>query len=60
MLAAAAAALKYSETLPNELFTIPEKSPVAAGTGRRPKQDGIKQFPGEKYVEAGASANGRG
>ncbi len=60
MLAAAAAALKYSETLPNELFSIPEKSPVAAGTGRRLKQDGIKQFPGEKHVEAGASANGRG
>lgn len=60
MLEAASAALKYTETLPNELFSIPEKSPVAAGTGRRLKQDGIKQFPGDKYVPAGAAANGHG
>jgi hypothetical protein len=60
MAAAAGAALKYTETLPNELFSIPEKSPVAAGTGRRLKQDGIKQFPGDKHVPAGAAANGHG
>ena len=47
MLAAAAAALKYSDSLPNSDFVIPEKSPNARGTGRKLKQDGIKQFPGD-------------
>ncbi len=47
MLDAAAKALAYNDTLPNNLFSIPEKSPVAAGTGRTPSQDGIKQFPGD-------------
>jgi acyl-CoA dehydrogenase family member 9 len=51
MLTAAAAALKYSDTLPNSNFAIPEKSPVARGTGRKLKQEGIKQFPGDRYVE---------
>jgi alkylation response protein AidB-like acyl-CoA dehydrogenase len=46
MLAAADAALKYSATLPNSEFVMPEKSPVAKGTGRANRQDGIKQFPG--------------
>ncbi|MDW8263170.1 MAG: acyl-CoA dehydrogenase family protein, partial [Phycisphaerales bacterium] len=46
MLAAAEAALKYSATLPNSEFAIPEWSPVARGTGRVSKQSGIKQFPG--------------
>jgi alkylation response protein AidB-like acyl-CoA dehydrogenase len=47
MLAAAAAAIKHNDTLPNDLFVIPEKSPVAAGTGKKLRQDGIRQFPGE-------------
>src|SRR5437762_6812751 len=47
MLAAADAALKYSATLPNDPFIIPESSPNAKGSGRTPTQDGIKQFPGE-------------
>jgi alkylation response protein AidB-like acyl-CoA dehydrogenase len=47
MLSAAAAALKHNDTLPNELFSIPERSPVAAGTGRPLRQEGIKQFPGD-------------
>lgn len=47
MLAAAEAALKYSSTLPNEEFSIPERSPTAKGTGRVLRQDGIKQFPGD-------------
>jgi hypothetical protein len=47
MLAAADAAIKYTETLPNSGFIIPERSPIAKGTGRTPKQDGIKQFPGD-------------
>ncbi len=47
MLAAADAAMKHSHSLPNEQFIIPEKSPSAQGTGRAPRQDGIKQFPGD-------------
>jgi hypothetical protein len=50
MLAAADAALKHSETLPNAQFVIPEKSPIAKGTGRTNKQDAIKQFPGPGEV----------
>ncbi len=60
MLRAADAALKHNDTLPNELFSIPERSPTAAGTGRRLKQDGIKQFPGDQHARAqatGASAS---
>ncbi len=56
MLAAAAAALRYSDTLANDLFSIPERSPVAAGTGRTLKQDGIKQFPGDSPVGTVKSA----
>ena len=47
MLAAAGAAMKHSESLPNTQYIIPEKSPIAKGTGRTPRQDGIKQFPGD-------------
>jgi hypothetical protein len=43
---AAEAALKYSDELPNDRYIIPEASPVARGTGRKPSRDGIKQFPG--------------
>jgi hypothetical protein len=46
MLAAAAAAIKHNDTLPNDQFVVPEKSPVAQGTGRPARQEGIKQFPG--------------
>ncbi|MCA9277453.1 MAG: hypothetical protein KDA29_15715, partial [Phycisphaerales bacterium] len=46
MLKAAEAALAHSETLPNSLFVVSERSPNAKGTGRTPKQDHIKQFPG--------------
>ncbi len=53
MRAAAQAALRYSNQLPNDRFAIPESSPVAPGTGRAPNQDGIKQFPGEKWKEPG-------
>jgi acyl-CoA dehydrogenase family member 9 len=51
MLTAAAAALKYSDSLPNSDFVIPEKSPIAQGQGRKKKQDSIKQFPGDRYVK---------
>jgi hypothetical protein len=49
MLKAAGMALKYTDTLPNSHFSIPEKTPApgAQGTGRERKQDGIKQFPGD-------------
>jgi alkylation response protein AidB-like acyl-CoA dehydrogenase len=43
---AADAELAYSAKLPNDRFVVPEASPNAKGTGRAPKQDGIKQFPG--------------
>lgn len=52
MLTAAEAALKFSETLPNSDYYIPEGSPNAKGTGKVPGQDGIKQFPGDAYVKA--------
>lgn len=51
MLKAAAAALKYTDSLPNSDYSIPEKtSPAAQGTGRNRKQEGIKQFPGDSEV----------
>ncbi len=49
MLTAADAAMAYTASLPNSDFVIPERSPIAKGTGRHVKQDGIKQFPGEKW-----------
>ena len=54
MLLAATAAIKHNDSLPNSDFIIPERSPVAGGTGKKPKQDGIKQFPGDKYANAAA------
>lgn len=53
MLEAAAAAIKHSDTLPNSEFYIPEGSPNAKGTGKPPKQEGIKQFPGEARNKGG-------
>ncbi|MCW5764990.1 MAG: acyl-CoA dehydrogenase family protein [Phycisphaeraceae bacterium] len=50
MLRAADAALKFSDSQPNGLYSIPERSPVAKGTGRALHQDGIKQFPGSPTV----------
>ena len=46
MLAAAAAAFKRSETLPNSDYVLPEKTPdlKARGTGRTPDQTHIPQF----------------
>lgn len=66
MLKAAAAALKHNDTLPNAEFSIPEKSPVAKGTGRPLTQQGIKQFPGTgfdgdpTFHGAGGTANQSG
>jgi alkylation response protein AidB-like acyl-CoA dehydrogenase len=50
MLSAADAAMAYTAALPNSDFVIPERSPIAKGTGRVAKQEGIKQFPGEKWA----------
>jgi acyl-CoA dehydrogenase family protein 9 len=50
MLSAAAAAIRHSDTEPNSLYAIPEKSPIAMGTGRKLPVDGIKQFPGTPMV----------
>jgi hypothetical protein len=47
MLAAAAAALKRADELPNDRYVIPEASPNACGTGRPPEHDGVRQFPGD-------------
>jgi acyl-CoA dehydrogenase family member 9 len=52
MRAAAEAALKFSDTLPNGAYAIPEKSPIAAGTGRTPNRVAIKQFPGDGHAGA--------
>ncbi len=49
MLKAADAALAHNDTLPNAQFVIPERSPTAKGTGRKPTQEGVKQFPGEGW-----------
>lgn len=54
MLRAADAAIRHNDALPNSDFIIPERSPVAAGTGRTPVQDGIKQFPGDTHAHANA------
>ncbi len=50
MLSSAAAAIRHSDSEPNALFAIPEKSPIAKGTGRKLPVDGIKQFPGSPMV----------
>lgn len=60
---AAAAALAWVETLPNEDYYIHEASPVAAGTGHPVQEAYIKQFPehGEPFVprpEGAASGDG--
>ena len=58
MRTAAKAAMAYSDTLPNSEFSIPEWSPSPArGTGRKLKQDGIKQFPGDRH--SGSDGNGQ-
>jgi acyl-CoA dehydrogenase family member 9 len=60
MLTAADVAMKYTESLANADFIIPEKSPIAKGTGRTPKQDGIKQFPGQTQESYKAAAQAAG
>ncbi|MBL8963325.1 MAG: acyl-CoA dehydrogenase, partial [Phycisphaerae bacterium] len=48
MLTAAEAALTHTESMPPDLFIIPERTPTPLrGKGRLPRQDGIRQFPGD-------------
>lgn len=46
MRVASDAARRHNDTLPNSDFYIHEASPVAAGTGKKPPKEHIKQFPG--------------
>lgn len=49
MLKAADAAMKHTESLPAKDYVIPEKTPTdLRGKGKTPRQDGIKQFPGDR------------
>ena len=48
MLRAAEAALKYSESIPNESFVIPERSPNAMGTGRTAQAGRDQAIPGRQ------------
>jgi acyl-CoA dehydrogenase family member 9 len=52
------AARRYNDSLPNSDFYIPESSPVAAGTGKMPPTEHIKQFPGGTASTAGDGAMG--
>jgi acyl-CoA dehydrogenase family member 9 len=52
MIAAADIAMKHNATLPAGEFIIPEKTPTdLRGRGRKPGQEGIKQFPGDRKNE---------
>jgi alkylation response protein AidB-like acyl-CoA dehydrogenase len=55
---AAKAAMDLNDSMPNDRFITPERSPVAAGTGRKVDQSAIKQFPGEGYVDSGGTPAG--
>lgn len=59
MRTAAEQALAWAETLPNSHYAIPERSPVATGTGRPMGQRGIKQFPGVNDAAAQVLADPR-
>ncbi|HED53213.1 MAG TPA: acyl-CoA dehydrogenase [Phycisphaerales bacterium] len=50
---AAHAAMKHNDTLPANLFIIPEKTPTEfRGKGRKPRAEAIKKFPGDKPVHS--------
>jgi acyl-CoA dehydrogenase family member 9 len=59
MLVSADAAMKHSQGEANAAYSIPEKSPIAKGTGRVVKQDGIKQFVGYPMVPHSDEARAR-
>jgi acyl-CoA dehydrogenase family member 9 len=58
MALAAEAAMKFTDTLPNEELYIHESSPNAAGTGRQPRTDFVKQFPGDHYADTSVTGDG--
>ncbi len=47
MRTAAETALRYTDTLPDGAYYLPEASPVAQGTGKPRPVEHIRQFPGE-------------
>ena len=53
MRAAAKAARRHNDTLPNSNFYIPESSPVAKDTGKQVPVEHIQQFPGGDAPDAG-------
>jgi hypothetical protein len=56
MLAVSDIAIKLSDATPPDQFVIPERTPTAQrGKGRKPKQEGIKQFPGSDTINATTS-----
>ncbi len=59
MRVASQAARRHNDTLPNADFYIHEASPVAAGTGKEPPKEHIKQFPGDSDAGGPASAKAR-
>ncbi|MCB0717427.1 MAG: acyl-CoA dehydrogenase family protein [Bacteroidetes bacterium] len=54
---AAAAARRHNDTLPNHDYVIHESSPIAKGTGRPVATAYVRQFPGDRYVEAGGDGH---
>ncbi|MEL6444814.1 MAG: acyl-CoA dehydrogenase family protein [Bacteroidota bacterium] len=55
---AAEAAIRHSDTLPNDRFYIPESSPVAKGEGKPVPTANIRQFPGDPTAIQGAQGDG--
>jgi alkylation response protein AidB-like acyl-CoA dehydrogenase len=53
----AAAVRKHIDTLPNEDFAVPERSPNAMGTGRELPQEHIKQFSSGSIFQGHNAAN---
>ena len=46
-------ATAHNATMPSEWFIIPEATPTdQRGKGRVPRQDGVRQFPGDAYANA--------
>lgn len=57
---AAEAAMRYTDTLPNSDYYIHESSPVAAGEGKVPPTEHIKQFPGDTPARSGGDGAAKG
>ncbi len=57
MRAAAAAARRHNDSLPNSDFYIHESSPIARGTGKAIPRQHIRQFPGDGRAALGDGAS---